>query len=164
MLDTAASQVGFDLRTRWGQGLEGRFPAWQGVVVAMPGGELQVRMVLNAREVEIVDHPRYTRTTRDEGFFHVRRWPQVELQSNPFPAQLLQQGGELAGIVGIRGLRLEEVFTIAPAGCARPLLDCPVVAEGEISRSDYGMERWALAVGDAVRFHLVLWAYEPVLP
>lgn len=160
-IDAANSQVGFTLRTRWGQVLEGRFPAWHGTVVAMPGGERQVRMRVDAREVEIIGHPRYTRVTRDEGFFHVRRWPDMELQSDPFPPELLLRGGELAGIVGIRGLRRVEVFTIEAATCTRPLLDCPVVVEGEVSRGDYGMDRWGVALGDRVRFQLSLWAREP---
>lgn len=164
LIDVDASAAGFTLRTRWGQVLEGRFPEYVGVVAAMPGGELQVRMVLDARQVEIVGHPRYTRITRDEGFFHARRWPEVELQSDPFPPGFLREGGALAGIVGIRGLRRVEVFTIAPAACERPLFDCPVVAEGEVSRSDYGMDRWGVALGDRVRFHLQLWAQEAGAP
>jgi len=160
-IDAAASQVGFSLQTRWGQVLEGRLPAWRGQVVEMPGGQWQVRMLVDAREVEIVGHPRYTRLTRGESFFHVRRWPDMELQSDPFPPALLREGGDLAGIVGMRGLRRGEVFHVVPASCMRPLLDCPVVVEGEVSRADYGMERWALALGDTVRFHLSLWAREP---
>lgn len=160
-IDAEASRVGFILRTRWGQRLEGYFPSYRGYVVAMPDGRHQVRMVLQARSVEIVGQPRYTRHTRGEGFFHAERWPEVELQSDPFPLRFLQQGGELAGIVGIRGLRRVEVFAIEPAACARPLLDCPVVAEGEVSRNDYGMDRWGLAVGDRVRFRLSLWASGP---
>lgn len=160
-IDTGASHVGFTLRTRWGQALEGRFPEYRGVVVAMPGGGQQVRMVLHAPSVEIVGHARYTRITRGEGFFHVQRWPEVELQSDPFQPEFLHAGGELSGIVGIRGVRREEVFTIAPAACERPLLDCPVVAEGEVSRSDYGMDRWGIALGDRVRFQLRLWARGP---
>ena len=163
-IDAEASRVGFDLRTRWGQELDGHFPSWRGVVVAMPGNELQVRMVLHAPSVEIIDQPRYTRLTRDEGFFHVRRWPEVELQSDPFSPQFLLEGGELAGIVGIRGLRRVEVFTIRPAACDRPLFECPVLVEGEVSRSDYGMGRWAIAVRDPVRFRLSLWAHEPRTP
>ncbi len=160
-IDADASQVGFSLRTRWGQELQGRLPEWRGVVVEMPGGQWQVRMRVDARQVEIVGHPRYTRLTRDEGFFHVRRWPDMELQSDPFPPALLLQGGELSGIVGMRGVRRAEVFNIEPAACDRPLLDCPVVVSGEVSRADYGMDRWTLALGDGVRFHLSLWAHEP---
>lgn len=163
-IDPRASHVGFALRTRWGQALEGRFPSYRGVVVAMPGGLRQVRMVLDAPAVEIVDQPRYTRLTRGEGFFHVRRWQQVELQSDPFQPGLLQQGGDLAGIVGIRGLRREEVFTIQPATCDRPLIDCPVVVEGAVSRGDYGMDRWGVALGDQVRLRLSLQASEPETP
>ena len=161
VIDAKTSLVGFALRTRWGQSLEGRFPEYQAVVAALPGGGMQVRMVLHAPAVEIVGHPRYTRHTRGEGFFHVQRWPEVELQSDPFQPQFLLEGGELAGIVGIRGVRRIEVFSIVPAECERPLFDCPVVAEGEVSRSDYGMDRWGIALGDRVRFHLRLWAHEP---
>lgn len=164
VIEAPASQVGFTLRTRWGQLLEGAFPAYRGFVVAMPGGEWQVRMALEAARVEIIGQPRYTRLTRGEGFFHAQRWPVVEMQSDPFPPQLLREGGELGGIVGIRGLRREEVFTILPAGCQQPLLECPVLVEGSISRSDYGMERWGLALGDRVHFNLVLWAGEPDTP
>ncbi|MGY0560560.1 YceI family protein [Luteimonas sp. A277] len=164
VIEEQSSQVGFVLRTRWGQHLEGVFPSYRGVVVDMPGGERQVRMVLDATSVEIIDQPRHTRLTRGDGFFHVQRWPVVEMQSDPFSPQLLLEGGELGGIVGIRGLRREEVFTILPAACDQPLLDCPVVVEGDISRSDYGMDRWGLALGDRVRFHLSLWAREPDTP
>lgn len=164
VIDPGASQITFTLRTRWGQALQGRFPSHLGVVVPMADGELQVRMVLHAREVEIIGHPRYTRLTRDEGFFHVRRWPQVELQSDPFPPRFLREGGELSGIVGIRGLRRTEVFTVTPADCERPLFDCPVEVVGEVSRSDYGMDRWGVALGDRVRLHLRLWAHGPEAP
>ena len=59
------------------------------------------------------------------------------------------------------GLRRVEVFMVRPATCTRPLLDCPVVVEGEVSRGDYGMGRWGVALGDGVRFHLSLRAHEP---
>lgn len=164
VIEAQSSQVGFALRTRWGQHLEGVFPSYRGFVVAMPGGERQVRMVLDAASVEIIGQPRYTRLTRGDEFFHAQRWPMVEMQSHPFPPQLLREGGELGGIVGIRGLRREQVFTVLPAACDQPLLDCPVVVEGDISRNDYGMDRWGLALGDRVRFHLSLWAGEPDAP
>lgn len=163
-IDARASQVGFAMRTRWGQRLDGAFPLDRGDVVRLPDGTQRVRVVLDAPAVEIVDHPRYTRYTRGEGFLDVERWPEVEMQSDPFLPQLLLQGGQLAGTVAIRGTRRTEVFAILPATCDRPLFDCPVVAEGEISRSDYGMERWGLVLGDRVVLHLSLWAREPGMP
>lgn len=164
VIDAKASQVGFVLRTRWGQRLDGDFPSYRGDVAIHADGTRRVRMVLDAPAVEIVGHPRYTRYTRDEGFLYVDQWPEVEMQSDPFGPQLLQQGGELSGTVAIRGVRRTEVFAIRPAACDRPLFDCPVVAEGEISRSDYGMDRWGLVLGDRVRLQLELWAQEPGTP
>jgi len=160
-IDPAASHVGFTLKTRWGKTLVGHFPHYEGEVAALPDGRHQVRLRLSAATVEIEDSSTFTRLTRGESFFHVRRWPDMELQSDPFPPALLREGGDLAGIVGMRGLRRGEVFHVVPASCMRPLLDCPVVVEGEVSRADYGMDRWALALGDTVRFHLSLWAREP---
>lgn len=156
VIDTAGSQVGFTLRTRWAQTLEGRFPAHAGEVLALAGGERQVRLVLDAAQVEIVGHPRYTRLTRGEGFFDASRFPRVEFVSEPFPASLLAEGGDLAGVLNIRGVGRRELFTLAPATCAQPLLDCPVMVEGDVSRSDYAMDRWGMAMSDRVQFHLAL--------
>ena len=36
-IDTAQSRIGFTLKTRWGQSLDGRFPQWRGEIV--PAGK-----------------------------------------------------------------------------------------------------------------------------
>ena len=55
-----------------------------------------------------------------------------------------------------RGVRRREVFALAPATCARPTIDCDVVATGVVYRSDYAMDRWAFALADRVVFALHL--------
>ena len=37
-IDTAASQVGFQLTTRWGEVIDGRFPVFDGQVSRLPDG------------------------------------------------------------------------------------------------------------------------------
>ena len=153
-IDADASQVGFNLQTRWGQVLEGRFPTIRGVVDDLGDGHHRVRLVLSARDVEIVGHPGYTRFTRGSGFFDAQHWPQAEFLSDPYSPALLRDGGRLRGILRMRGVQRHEVFLVQPSTCDRPGRDCDVVASGHVRRSDYGMDRWRIAVGDDVRFSL----------
>jgi polyisoprenoid-binding protein YceI len=153
-LDPVASQIGFTLRTFWGQSLQGRFPEARGEVVELADGRHQVRLQLSARSVEILGHPSYTRLTRGDGFFDAERYPQVEFVSDAYAPQLLHSGGPLPGVLTIRDVRHREVFTISPSTCARPARDCDVVASGSIRRADFGMDRWTFALSDKVVFSL----------
>ena len=160
-IDTAASQIGFSLKTRWGQTLDGRFPVWEGRIHTVDGGLRQVRLRLSATEVEIAGHAQYTRLTRGAGFFDAERFPHVDFVSDPYPAALARDGGELSGVLSIRGVARREVFTVLPAGCAHPGDDCDIVASGVIRRGDYAMDRWAFALGDRVVFTLRIRTREP---
>ncbi len=153
-IDRSATKITFTLKTHWGQTLHGRFPEYDGEVATLDDGRRQVRFRLSTRAVEIVDYPRYTRLTRGAGFFDARRHPQLEFVSAPYAESLLREGGALSGTLSIRGVQRQEMFTIDPAGCARPGRDCDVVANGSIRRSDYGIDRWSIALSDEVRFSL----------
>ena len=153
-LDPVASQIGFTLKTRWGQALHGRFPDARGEVAELADGRHQVRLQLSARSVEIVGHPAYTRLTRGDGFFDAEQYPQVEFVSDAYTPQLLHSGGALPGVLTIRDVRRREVFTISPATCPQPARDCDVVASGSIHRADFGMDRWTFALADKVVFSL----------
>lgn len=156
-IDPAQSQVGFTLRTRWGQTLEGRFPVYEGEISALDDGRRRVRLTLSAREVEIVGHRNYTRLTRGKGFFDAERYPEVVFVSEPYGDELTRDGGTLAGALTIRGVRRQEVFTIEPSTCAHPAQDCPVIASGTVQRGDYGVDRWSFALSESVRFSLRIW-------
>ncbi|MDQ2701628.1 MAG: YceI family protein [Pseudomonadota bacterium] len=153
-IDADASRVGFHMVTRWGQALDGRFPTVRGAVDDVGGDQHRVRLILSTDDVEIVGHPGYTRFARGRGFFDSARWPSVEFVSDPYAPQLLQSGGALGGVLRMRGVQRREVFVLEPASCERPGIDCDVVASGRVRRSDYGMRRWRIALGDEVRFSL----------
>ncbi|MDR6990007.1 YceI family protein [Luteimonas sp. 3794] len=159
-LDTKRSEIGFSLKTRWGQQLEGRFDDWRGDIAVLADGRHQVRLILDADSVEIIDSRAYTRITRGPGVFDVARYPEVRFVSDPYPATLARDGGEMTGILSIRGVQRRETFRIAAADCARPGLDCEVVGEGDVRRSQYAMDRWGYALADQVRFTLRMRALE----
>lgn len=153
-IDAAASQVGFQLVTRWGEVVDGRFPVFEGRLSRLPDGREQVRLVLSTADVEILGSARHTHLTRGKGFFEAERYPWVVFESDPFEPGLLARGGELPGMLVIRGVSRHESFTVAPSTCSRPALDCAVSAKGVINRSLYGMSRWAMVVGRNVYFQL----------
>ena len=159
-LDTKRSTIGFSLKTRWGQQLEGRFEDWRGDIIVLADGRHQVRLTLDADSVEIIDSRAYTRITRGPGVFDVARFPEVRFVSDPYPATLARDGGEMTGILSIRGVQRRETFRIAAAECARPGLECDVIGEGDVRRSQYAMDRWGYALADQVRFTLRMRALE----
>lgn len=152
--DPAHTRLGFELRTRWGQKLEGVFPRYEGEVRTLPDGSQQVLLRMFTSDVEIVGHPRYTEWARSEKFFESGRYPLVMFVSKPYDEELLRQGGALHGNLMIRGISRPETLTVAPATCARPARDCDVVASGAVRRSDYDMDDWKLAVNERVVFVL----------
>lgn len=153
-IDPAASNIGFKLKTRWGQTLVGRFPRYEGEIVALPDGRHQVRLRLSTRDVEIVDSPTYTRLTRGAGFFDAERFPTIEFVSDAYPPSLTRHGGALGGLLTIRGIQHREQFTIRPAVCDRPGVECDIFASGSVDRQDYGVDRWSFAISHRVVFTL----------
>ena len=152
-IDTTQSRIGFSLKTRWGQALDGRFPQWRGEIVPA-GDRKQVRLKLPTADVEILGHAQYSKITRGKGFFDADQHPYVEFVSDPYDEALLREGGLLGGALTIRGVRRREVFTLQPSTCARPAVDCDVVASGIVYRADYAMDRWGFALSDRVVFDL----------
>lgn len=154
IIDTGGSRIGFTLKTRWGQSLEGRFPVYDGQIVALDDGRKRVQLSLSARDIEIVDNRNYTRLTRGKGFFDAERFPEVTFVSDPYAASLTREGGTLGGMLSIRGVQRREVFTVAPSVCGNPGEECDVIASGTVQRGDYGVDRWSFALSESVRFDL----------
>lgn len=155
-IDPEHTRIGFTLKTRWGQVLQGRFPRYSGRIETLEDGRHRVRLRFSAREVEIVGHPNYTGMTRGRGFFEADRFPDVEFVSDPYASALIADGGKLTGELTIRDVKRRETFVILKSECARPAYDCDVLATGSVRRTDYGVDRWIFAVSDHVRFVLRL--------
>ncbi|MEG3790906.1 YceI family protein [Lysobacter sp. CCNWLW3] len=152
--DPFYTRFGFELRTRWGQKVEGAFPSYEGEVTVLPDGRHQVRIALATGAVQVGDSTRYTELARGRRFFDSARYPRIEFLSEPHPAELVRAGGKLRGRLTLHGVSRMETFVLAPSTCMRPGKDCDVLAYGSVSRDDYGLDGWQLALSDRVRFTL----------
>lgn len=153
-LDTAHSRFGFEIRTRFGQRIEGVFPRFEGQITVLADGRHQVRLRMFSRYVEIPDRPRYTSWMRGEDFFDAERYPVVEFDSEPYVPGLVENGGNVLGTLTIRGISHSETLRVMPPECDRPGYDCDVTSRGTVLRGRYGMDSWQIALGDRVTFVL----------
>ena len=152
--DPGLSHFGFEVRTRWGIRVEGRFPDHGGALTILPDGRQQVHVRLATGAVEVDGSDKYTGIARGEGFFDSTRHPVVEFISQPYRPELVHDGGRLRGRLTMHGTSRMETFTVAPATCARPGWECDVVATGVVERDRYGLDGWRLALSDKVRFNM----------
>ncbi len=144
-LDTQRSQIGFEVRTRFGQRIEGLFPHFEGRIEILSDGRHQVHLKMFTRSVEIPGKARYTGWMRGEEFFDAGRHPVVEFDSLPYWPETVESGG---------GISHPETLKVEKAECARPGYDCDVVSRGTVQRGRYGMDSWQLALSDRVTFVL----------
>jgi polyisoprenoid-binding protein YceI len=152
--DTTHTRFGFELRTRWGQRVQGWFPQHDGALMKLPDGRNQVRIQLATAAVEVEGSERWAAIARGPRFFDAERYPQIEFVSEPHPPSLGHDGGRLRGKLTMHGVSRIETFVVAPATCARPGVDCDVVASGSVDRGRYGLDGWKLAMTDTVRFNM----------
>ena len=153
-IDTENSVIGFEIRTRYGQRLTGRFPVFQGQVQTLEDGRETFSLTIDARFAEVNGYKRYTSWLRGEDFFDVQHHPWIHFRSQPQLPGIAHSGGEARGELTLRGVSGPIRMQVAPAQCGAPGYDCPVVGRGTVSRAAYGMDGWQLAVGDRVTFVL----------
>ncbi|WP_162301465.1 YceI family protein [Cognatilysobacter segetis] len=152
--DASRSRIDFDVRTRIGAAVKGRFPVFDGRVDTLADGRHQVHLRLSARDLVVGDSPRYTRLARGPQLFDSERHPTIDFDSDPYPPALAREGGTLEGRLRMHGVERRERFVLAPAACARPGRECPILATGRVSRDDYGLDGWRWALADRVRFRI----------
>lgn len=152
--DPQHSRFGFEIRTRFGQRIEGVFPRFEARATALPDGQHQVTLRMFSQYVEIPGKPRYTGWMRGEDFFDAERFPVVEFRSDPYSPGLIAHGGDVQGWLTIRGISHRETLRLAEPECARAGYDCDLVSRGTIQRGRYGMDSWQMALSDRVTFIL----------
>lgn len=154
LLDPQRSQVDFEVRALWVRRVRGQFDTVLGQVEPQPDPDwarVDVQVPVDSLSMGNPDHAAWARSA---AFFDAARHPWIHFRSDPFPLTLLERGGLLPGVLELHGHRREVQFSLLPGTCTRPGLDCPVLAEGEVSRADFGMDAHRVTVGDRVLLRL----------
>lgn len=157
MIDPALSRAEFSLRVVWVRRLEGHFEYIQGSISHPLPGRFDVRVRIAAQSLTMpnAEHASWAQSAE---FFDAQRYPWIAFEALDASTDLLRDGGELRGQLSMRGVTLPASFALQPSRCARPGLDCPIEASGEVQRSEFGMtaRRWAVSdkVKLALRFRL----------
>lgn len=159
LIDTAQSHAGFALRALWVRRVEGDFARVEGVIERDAGRGrfgVDVRIAAQSVRMEKEDHARWARSG---DFFDAAQHPWIQFRSQALPERVLREGGEIAGVLTLRGISRPVRFTVEASECPRPGIDCAVRARGEVQRSDFGMDARRIVLGDRVRLEFAIRAH-----
>jgi polyisoprenoid-binding protein YceI len=157
-LDSTRSHAEFGVKVMWLITVHGRFGKVSGMVdVDRFSNFAIVDARIDANAVEMSNRT-YEDWVKSDEFFDVARYPDIHFVSESFSLQRLRNGGELAGTLTIRDVSQRTTFRLVPAECDRPAYDCPIVVEGAIHRSAFGMRSRRGALSDKVDLHFEVFA------
>ena len=162
-IDTANSFAGFSVRAAWVKRIDGRFAHIEGVVrpEADEAGLLEVRIASGSVLMGRESHEDWARSA---DFFDTARHPWIEFRAAGLSKSVLHAGGAIEGVLTLRGISRPVRFELLPAECARPGIDCPVQARGEVDRSRFGMTARRVFVSDKVKLSFDIRLREPAAP
>lgn len=154
-LDSAHSQAGFEVKLLWLIGMRGQFGAVHGSVrVDRFHSTVAVDARINANDLRMRSS-NYANWARSAEFFDAQHYPQIHFVSESFLLARMKHGGDVYGILTIRGIAERVRFELEPAACAEPLrAGCALHAEGYIRRSDFGMHSRRGTLADKVGLQL----------
>ena len=150
-LDTTRSHVDFEVKVLWLVGVHGRFGSVHGTIT--------IDHFRNAATVEAqIDSGVVAMRNRGQEewvksaeFFDAAHHPQIVFVSDAIPLQRLQMGGDIDGVLTLRGVSKRVRFRLVKPDCPAASADnCPVEAEGSIRRSDFGMSSRRGTLSDKV--------------
>lgn len=153
MIDPALSRAEFVLRVAWVRRLEGRFEYVQGTISHPVPDHFDVDVKIATQSL-VMKNEEHAQWARSPEFFDSQRYPWIAFEARGAPRSLLTDGGELEGLLSLRGVTRPARFELLPSACERPGIDCAIEARGEVQRSEFGMDAKRWAVADKVRLAL----------
>ena len=157
-LDGTRSHAEFGVKVMWLISIHGRFGKVSGTVeIDRFRNQAIVDARIDANAVEMSSSS-YESWVKSDEFFDVAHHPEIRFVSEAFPLQRLRKGGDLSGILTIRGVDEPTRFELQPADCEKPAYDCAIVVDGAIHRSDFGMRSRRGTLSDKVDLHFEVFA------
>ena len=149
--DPAQSHAEFSVRVIWLIPVHGRFDSVHGTInIDRFRGTARVEALIDANELHM-------RSKGDENwaksaeFFDSQHYPQIQFVSDAFSLERLKKGGDVAGVLTLRGITRPVHFEISASECPEAAArSCDAEAEGTIRRSEFGMRSRRGALSDKV--------------
>lgn len=148
--DSERSSAQFSVKVFWMIPVDGQFGQVDGeVVVDHFRSQARVDARIDANGVSM-HRSAYENWVKSAEFFDVERYPEIRFHSDSFPISRLNGGGDLPGVLTMRGIERPVLFQVKPSACERPAIDCDVKAEGTVRRSEFGMTTRRTTLSDKV--------------
>lgn len=164
MLDDVRSRAEFRVKLMWLVGVHGEFGSVRGQVeIDRFRNRAVVDAHINAASVRMSSRG-YEDWVKSSEFFDATAHPDIHFVSEPFSLQRLHRGGELPGVLTVRGVSAPVSFALTPSGCERPGYDCTIAAGGTISRSAFGMHSRLGLLSDKVELRFTIFASDTPRP
>lgn len=150
LFDSTRSTAVFSVKVFWMIPIDGQFGDIRGQV-AIDRFRSQARVTAHIDADGVTMRRSGTETwVKSAEFFDAANHPEIHFRSDSFPLARLHTGGELPGTLDMRGVQQAVRFMIEPSPCARPAIDCPVRASGEVKRTAFGMRTRRATLSDKV--------------
>lgn len=161
-LDPQRSSAEFEIRAMWMFDIAGRFGDVSGEVeIDREARSARVWARIDVAGVRMRRNS-YEEWVKSPEFFDAARHAQIVFESEPFPLATLDFGGDIVGTLTVRGRSRPMQFALRPSQCpGQAALACPVVADGSLQRSEFGMRTRRATLADKVRLHLNVSAVQP---
>lgn len=158
-LDSARSHAEFDVRAMWVFSVRGRFGAVRGTIsIDRFRSTAAVDAQIDADAVSM-RNPDYEAWVKSAEFFDVEHYPNIHFVSEPITLERMNHGGEITGVLTVRGVSHAVTFTLRPSACPGAAVHgCAAEAEGTIRRSDFGMRSHRISLSDRVDLHFAIFA------
>ena len=161
-LDDSRSSADFEVKVLWLIGVHGRFGKVHGTVTLdRERGTIVADARIEVAAISMRNHS-YEEWVKSPEFFDVANHPQIRFLSDPFPSDRLREGGEIAGVLSLRGLERRLTLRVEPSECPDAIAGaCPVEANGTIHRSEFGMKSRRGTLSDKVDLGLSVYLADP---
>ena len=149
-LDSARSSAAFSVKVMWMFAVDGQFGSVRGTVnIDRFRGQATVDAYIDAADVTMRRDGALAWVKSAE-FFDVEHHPEVHFRSDAFPTTRLHLGGQVPGMLTMRGIPPAVVFDVLPSACEQPAVQCAIEAAGAVKRSEFGMTTRRATLADKV--------------
>ena len=162
IIDSARSHAEFEVKVMWLVGIRGDFGAVRGrLSVDRFRGTAMVDAEIQTSDLHMRTRG-YENWAKSSEFFDSAQFPRIHFVSDSFPVARMYHGGELDGMLTLRGVERPVHLTVDASECQNPLLgDCAVQAWGSIYRSEFGMQSRRGALSDKVQLRFSAFVEKP---